>query len=125
MPLTRPAMFLVGLLLMPTLAFAQAGDAGAGKAVYERKCMLCHGEKGDGKGPSAELLVPAPRDFTSGLYKIRTTSNKVPADQDIFNVISNGMPGTSMPAWKDVIPDKDRWNLVAYLKSFAADKFKE
>ena len=30
-----------------------------------------------------------------------------------------------MPAWKDVIPDKDRKNLVAYLKSFAADKFKE
>ena len=115
------ALILAGV---PSLAFAQAGDAGAGKAVYERKCMGCHGEKGDGKGPAAELLRPAPRDFTSGLYKIRSTSNKVPADKDIFDVITHGMPGTSMPAWS-ILPEKDRWNLVAYLKSFAAEKFKE
>jgi DMSO reductase family type II enzyme heme b subunit len=105
-------------------AGAQPGDANAGKVVYERKCAGCHGEKGDGKGGAAELLVPAPRDFTSGLYKIRTSANKVPADRDIFEVITNGMPGTSMPSWK-VLPDKDRWNLVAYVKSFAGDKLKE
>jgi DMSO reductase family type II enzyme heme b subunit len=104
-------------------AFAQ-GDANAGKAVYERKCLLCHGEKGDGKGASAELLAPKPRDFTKGLYKIRTTANKTPTDQDLFRIITEGMPGTSMPAW-GVLPDKDRWNLVAYIKTFAADAFKE
>ena len=103
---------------------AQAGDAGAGKAVYERKCAGCHGDKGDGKGPAAELLRPAPRDFTSGIYKIRSTANKIPTDKDIFDVITYGMPGTSMPPWS-VLPEKDRWNLVAYLKTFAADKFKE
>ena len=43
----------------PALVGAQAGDAKAGKAVYELKCVGCHGEKGDGKGPAAELLVPA------------------------------------------------------------------
>jgi DMSO reductase family type II enzyme heme b subunit len=92
--------------------------------MYERKCLLCHGEKGDGKGPGAEHLRPAPRDFTSGTFKIRSTSNKIPTDQDIYRVITDGMPGTSMPAWS-VLPEKDRWNLVAYVKSFAADKFKE
>ena len=105
-------------------AHAQAGDATAGKAVYERKCLECHGEKGDGKGPAAELLAPQPRDFTAGLYKIRTTANKVPTDQDLFRIITDGMPGTSMPSWA-VLPERDRWNLVAYIKSFAADKFKE
>lgn len=105
-------------------ASAQAGDANAGKAVYERKCLLCHGEKGDGKGPAAELLRPAPRDFTSGLYKIRSTANKTPADKDVFDVLTHGMPGTSMPAWS-VLPEKDRSNLVAYLKTLAADKFKD
>ena len=80
-------------------AHAQAGDATAGKAVYERKCLECHGEKGDGKGPAAELLAPQPRDFTAGLYKIRTTANKVPTDQDLFRIITDGMPGTSMPSW--------------------------
>jgi DMSO reductase family type II enzyme heme b subunit len=48
----------------------------------------------------------------------------VPSDQDIFNVITHGMPGTSMPGWA-VLPDKDRWNLVAYVKTFAGDKLKD
>jgi DMSO reductase family type II enzyme heme b subunit len=108
----------------PALVSAQAGDANAGKPVYQLKCIGCHGEKGDGKGPAAELLVPAPRDFTSGIYKIRTTAGKAPSDQDLFRTITDGMPGTSMPPWA-VLPEKDRWNLVAYVKAFAADKFKE
>jgi DMSO reductase family type II enzyme heme b subunit len=120
----RIVLVLASLFIAPSLALAQAGDAGTGKAVYERKCSGCHGEKGDGKGPAGELLRPAPRDFTSGIYKIRSTSNKVPTDKDIFDVITHGMPGTSMPAWK-VLPEKDRWNLVAYLKSFSSEKFKE
>jgi DMSO reductase family type II enzyme heme b subunit len=108
----------------PALVGAQAGDANAGKAVYALKCIGCHGDKGDGKGPAAELLMPKPRDFTSGIYKIRTTAGKMPSDQDLFGIITEGMPGTSMPPWA-VLPEKDRWNLVAYIKAFAADKFKE
>jgi DMSO reductase family type II enzyme heme b subunit len=129
LPTRRPAAWLAVTVLGVSLAFAaplsaQPGDANAGKAVYERKCAGCHGVKGDGKGAAAELLVPRPRDFTSGLYKIRSTVNKTPSDQDIFNVITAGMPGTSMPAWK-VLPDKERWSLVAYVKAFAGDKLKE
>jgi DMSO reductase family type II enzyme heme b subunit len=103
--------------------FAQ-GDANAGKAVYELRCAGCHGVKGDGKGPAAEVLLPRPRDFTSGIYKIRTTENKTPADRDLFRIITEGMPGTSMPGW-GVLPERDRWNLVAYIKTFAGDKLKE
>jgi DMSO reductase family type II enzyme heme b subunit len=103
----------------------QAGDAGAGKAVFEKKCALCHGQEGKGDGPGAPTLSPKPRDFTKGLYKIRTTaSGQAPTDMDLFHVITEGMIGTSMPDWK-VLPEKDRWNLVAYLKTFAPDKFKE
>ena len=104
-------------------AWAQAGDAGAGKAVYERKCASCHGEKGDGQGPAADLLQPAPRDFTRGAYKIRSTADKTPTDRDLFDVVTHGMPGTSMPPWA-VLPEKERWNLVAYLKDFAPETFK-
>ena len=107
-----------------TAATVAAQDVNAGKAVYERKCLLCHGEKGDGKGPAAELLLPKPRDFTKGLYKIRTTATKVPTDQDLFRIVTDGMPGTSMPSWA-VLPDRDRHNVVAYIKTFAADVFKE
>jgi DMSO reductase family type II enzyme heme b subunit len=115
---------LVGLGAFPGVAGAQAGDPGAGKAVYEQKCRSCHGEKGDGQGPGAERLDPRPRDFTAGLYKIRSTRTKTPSDQDLFAIITKGMPGTSMPAWAN-LPETDRWNLVAYIKAFAPDKFTE
>jgi DMSO reductase family type II enzyme heme b subunit len=118
------ATFIALVGAAPALVDAQAGDANAGKAVYQLKCVGCHGEKGDGKGPAAELLVPQPRDFTSGIYKIRTTAGKAPSDQDLFRIITDGMPGTSMPSWA-VLPEKERWHLVAYIKAFAADKFKE
>lgn len=121
---TAAGLVALSLGAAPSQVAAQAGDAAAGKAVYERKCAGCHGDKGDGNGPAAELLSPRPRDFTAGLYKVRTTANKVPTDQDIFRIITDGMPGTSMPPWA-VLPEKDRWNLVAYIKAFAAEKFKE
>jgi len=121
---TAAGLVALSLGAAPSQVAAQAGDAAAGKAVYERKCAGCHGDKGDGNGPAAELLSPRPRDFTAGLYKVRTTANKVPTDQDIFRIITDGMPGTSMPPWA-VLPEKDRWNLVAYVKAFAAEKFKE
>jgi DMSO reductase family type II enzyme heme b subunit len=113
-------------LLGPRSAEAQpAGDAAHGKVVYEKKCMLCHGEKGDGNGPGAALLDPRPRDFTKGKFKIRTSvSGQAPTDADLFRIISEGMPGTSMPGWK-TLPEKDRWGLVAYLKTFAPGAFKE
>jgi len=122
--LAAAGLIALSLSAAPPPVAAQAGDAAAGKAVYERKCAGCHGDKGDGKGPAAELLSPKPRDFTAGLYKVRTTANKVPTDQDMFRTITDGMPGTSMPPWA-VLPEKDRWNLVAYIKTFAAEKFKE
>ena len=122
-PVSVCVSFAASLSLAAPGAFAQ-GDANAGKAVYELKCAGCHGVKGDGKGPAAELLLPKPRDFTAGIYKIRTTVNKTPTDQDIFRIITDGMPGTSMPPWS-VLPEKDRWNLVAYVKAFAGDKLKE
>src|SRR5438132_249122 len=118
----RP-IFLVGARASAVFRFAsaspagaQAGDAQAGRAVYERKCALCHGEKGDGKGPAADLLDPRPRDFTTGIYKIRTAASKTPTDRDLFDVITRGMPGTFMPAW-DVLPGKDRWMVVWSLQA--------
>src|SRR5690606_38278454 len=114
-PMAAPLRTLALVLALAATGAAHAwaqGDAAAGKPLYDLRCAPCHGIKGDGNGPAAELLDPRPRDFTSGIYKIRTTSNKVPTDQDIFRIITEGMPGTSMPGWA-VLPEKDRCNLVA------------
>lgn len=95
-----------------------------GKDLYERKCQWCHGEKGDGKGAAASKVNPRPRDFTKGIYKIRTTqSGEIPTDWDLFRSISKGLPGTTMVGWENVLTEKDRWALVAYIKTFS-DRFK-
>ena len=116
-----------GLILLfavfPITVFAQGKQAPAaseeGKALYEDKCAHCHGIEGAGDGSAAENLLPRPRDFTRGLYKIRSTeSGQLPTDQDLFDIISNGMPGSSMPAWGEILTEDEQWQLVAHIKTF-------
>ncbi len=96
-----------------------AADEKKGRALYERYCTQCHGDEGKGDGPAADLVYPRPRDFTLALYKVRSTfSGQLPTDHDLFKVISEGLPGTSMPAWSKFLTESDRWQLVHYLKVF-------
>lgn len=97
-----------------------ADDVQKGKVIYEKRCVWCHGWEGKGDGPAANLIRLRPRDFTRGLYKIRTTpTGKLPTDENLFNIISKGMPGTFMPAWEGVLSEKERWQLVGYIKTFS------
>jgi cytochrome c oxidase cbb3-type subunit 2 len=90
-----------------------------GARVYEQRCAPCHGRKGDGRGPSAASLPIAPRDFTKGVYKLRSTpSGSIPTDEDLFATISRGMHGTPMMAWRG-LPEEERWALVERLKTFS------
>ncbi|MBI5286421.1 MAG: c-type cytochrome [Deltaproteobacteria bacterium] len=109
------------LLLLSSQVYAAEGDKENGKKVYEKRCAWCHGWQGAGDGPSAPFLNPPPRDFTSGMYKFKTTQfdELIPTDEDIFRMITDGMPDSSMPGWKDILSDKGRWDLVAYIKTFA------
>lgn len=92
-----------------------------GRKIYERRCIGCHGEKGDGKGlgPSAVLFKAAqPRDFTSGQFKFRTTpSGALPLDSDLYRTITMGIPGTAMPPWFN-LPEPERWDVIHYIKTF-------
>ncbi|PYM79568.1 MAG: hypothetical protein DME09_21065, partial [Candidatus Rokuibacteriota bacterium] len=115
---------LLAAVVATPAGWAATGDANRGRDLYDRRCAPCHGVKGDGNGPAAELLDPRPRDFTTGVFKIRTTSTKAPSDQDLLAVITDGMPGTYMPAWGE-LSETDRRNVVAYVKTFAPDRFKE
>ena len=119
-----PLIWLAHLLVI-SCVIAVPAVAQDGKALYEDKCAHCHGIKGDGEGDAAVNLLPRPRDFTRGLYKIRSTeSGQLPTDQDIYDIIANGMPGSSMPAWKDILNAAETKALVAYVKTFH-DGFKD
>lgn len=95
-----------------------------GKAVYLRRCVGCHGEKGDGKGPSPSTVafgIAQPRDFTAGVFKFRTTpTGSLPLDSDIYRTITTGIRGTAMPPWFN-LPEDDRWDVIHYIKTFSPD----
>ena len=106
---------------------AQGPDLGtdaqreAGKAQYLRYCAQCHGEKGDGEGYATVHLLPKPRNFTTGKFKVRSTgTGALPTHQDLVNIIRRGMPYTSMPAWPN-LTDQDVSNLAYYIKTFSPD----
>ena len=92
-----------------------------GKKLYLKYCSQCHGEKGDGEGYAAPHLLPRPRNFTTGKFKIRTTPNgALPTHQDLVNIIRRGMPYTSMPAWP-TFSDQQVSDLAYFITTFSAD----
>lgn len=120
------------LLLRPWFpSFAQEshvgqlrGEASRGKKLYQRFCIGCHGEQGDGRGENAVHVDPRPRDFTTGTFKCRSTpSGMIPLDTDLFNTIGRGLYSTAMPSWGP-LTQKQRADLVAYIKSFSS-RFQE
>ncbi|MDE0485024.1 MAG: c-type cytochrome [Candidatus Poribacteria bacterium] len=114
-------VLILGLLSVFNLTYAQDTSevSEKGKEVYEESCAHCHGIEGQGDGSAAENLLPRPRDFTRGLYKIRSTeSGQLPTDQDLFDIITIGMPGSSMPGWETSLSANDRWEVVSYIKTF-------
>ncbi len=90
-----------------------------GKRAYKQQCAVCHGSEGKGDGEAAYLLFPKPRDFTIGSFKVRSTpSGESPLDQNLFNTISKGMPGSAMAGFKN-LSERERWALVYYIKKFS------
>jgi mono/diheme cytochrome c family protein len=110
------ALALSAVPLMPVSAGAQVDGA----AVYSQWCAGCHGEDGTGNGVAANTMLPRPRDFTLALYQVRTTATgALPTDADMLKVIDQGMPGTAMPGWEDVLTQEERLALVDHLKTFS------
>jgi cytochrome c oxidase cbb3-type subunit 2 len=90
-----------------------------GKEIYLRRCVGCHGEKGDGNGPAATFLDPRPRNFRDGIFKFRVTpSGALPTEGDIYRTVTRGVRGTAMPSWHE-LPEKDRLAVIQFIKTFS------
>ncbi len=95
------------------------GHAAAGKKLYERYCIGCHGPDGDGEGENAPWIDPKPRDFTLAVFKCRSTpTGTLPTDEDLFNAMTRGFVTTNMPQWLP-LTRQNRADLVAYIKTFS------
>lgn len=107
------AVFLVG---MPALVWAQAknpyaGDAKmikVGESQFRANCAFCHGlgARGGGRGPDLS----------------RKPKKHGDSDQDLFNTINNGVPGTAMPpngATQQGVgmTEQEIWQVITYIRS--------
>ena len=85
--------------------FAQDPAApGAGKQIFDSTCAACHGAAAAGgeRGPNL-----ASGNFQHG-----------GSDNEIFQTIRSGVPGTAMPGFS-ALPSDNVWRLVSYLKSLS------
>jgi len=85
---------------------APKGDAAKGKVVFEQ-CAVCHNADSDEKkmGPGLK-----------GLFKKdKLTNGKKPSDATVLAKINEG--GNGMPAYKDMLSDQEKDDLIAYLKT--------
>jgi mono/diheme cytochrome c family protein len=83
-----------------------AGDAAKGKVVFEQ-CAICHDpDSTDAKiGPGLK-----------GLFKnAKLPSGKPTSEANVLAQINMG--GNGMPAYKDILSDADKADVIAYLKT--------
>jgi mono/diheme cytochrome c family protein len=104
------ALGLCGVLLVGA-SITFAADTAKGKAIYETKCVMCHGTEGKGDGPAGAMMNPKPSNFTS------PESKKKP-DADLLKTIESGRAGTPMPAWKGQLSPEQMQDVLAYVRTF-------
>jgi len=119
----RTAIFALLATLSLTWASAKANDSALeeGKIIYQQRCFQCHGMEGKGDGTAAVYLPRRPRDFTAGLFKLKTSMPDImrARDEDIYNAISEGLLANGMPSWKNTLTAEEINSLVVYVKSFS------
>jgi mono/diheme cytochrome c family protein len=121
----RTIIGIVGSIFL-FASFSFAGDSKSppktpellkqGKKLFEQNCAVCHGSKGDGKGPTGAILNPPPTDFQKPLKEWPYTKGDL---QKIFEVISKGIPNSSMVPWAQY-SEQERWALAYTTAGFAA-----
>lgn len=96
----------------PVPAAKRAGSVENGKKIAMTNCAPCHGNGGKGDGPGAAALPKKPADWTSKAVQAES-------DGTLFVKITDG--NVPMPPWAS-LPEKDRWDLVNYIKTLGGPK---
>ena len=91
----------------------RASDAIArGQALYETNCLLCHGERGDGRGRRGSGFARKPPRFDDPAWRRSTTARRA------YFVVREGLAGTPMPGWR-WLSEGETWDVVAYILALA------
>jgi len=84
-----------------------------GNEIYEKKCALCHGVNGDGKGPAGAGLNPKPTNF-------KEPHGEKMTDGEHFWKISKGK--SPMPSYEKDLTADERWYVINYINTFIKHK---
>jgi mono/diheme cytochrome c family protein len=88
-----------------------------GKTLFQTQCVVCHGADGKGSGPGAKGLAHPPADLTHHFHR-------APGDGDayLFWRVSEGgqvepfkSEQSAMPAFKTILSEEQRWDVLAYV----------
>jgi mono/diheme cytochrome c family protein len=93
---------------LETLSYTPKAEA-SGQELFDTFCVSCHGEKMDGRGKVSGMLDPLPRDFSK--YQFVSSYEERFAES-----IREGVKGTAMPTWKNVLSDEEIDRLIVYIK---------
>lgn len=99
-------------------------DLARGKKLFEKRCAVCHGEWGEGHGPSAASLERKPRDLATGPYELKSTPKGGPTAADLFRTVTQGIPSSGMPPFGH-LPAEERWQIVYYVQSLMGPEAKQ
>ena len=83
--------------------------------LFAEHCARCHGQTGTGKGEEALSHLPRPRNLTNRAYFADID------DQRLLRTLSDGIPGTAMPAFRTSLGSDKLWALVQKVRTFTKD----
>lgn len=92
----------------PALAAPQPATR-RGEALFQANCAFCHAADGSGKNWIGRFLEPPARDLTDPAVMVGMTRDR------LARTVRDGLPGTSMPAWREVLTDGQIADLVIYV----------
>jgi cytochrome c len=100
-------LFAGAMVLAGSNLYAQKGDAAKGKEVFDQ-CSVCH------NADSTEAKIGP---GLKGLFKKDklSTTGKPVNDANVLEKINEG--GNGMPSYKDILSDKEKQDVIAYLKT--------
>lgn len=105
LPSTAPAQADMSLPMPQGLV----GDSKLGGKFFMANCAACHGKLGNGDGPRGYSLTPKPRNFHDDYSHAKLNR------PTLFSIITNGKPGTPMPAWGKVLNDQEIANVAEFV----------
>lgn len=80
-----------------------------GETLFQQNCAFCHAADGTARNWIGSFMEPHPRDLTKSPVMESMTGTR------LKTVIRDGLPGTSMPAWKSVLSEQQIADIIAYV----------